>query len=66
MVPPRFHQSRCSFRSLPPEGARLALGRPGGGRMVPPRFHQSRCSFRSLLPEGARPASALCRRGPTP
>ena len=33
MVPPRFHQSLRSFRSLPPEGARPGLGtarRPAG------------------------------------
>ncbi|ARP93327.1 Asp-tRNA(Asn)/Glu-tRNA(Gln) amidotransferase subunit GatA [Bordetella genomosp. 13] len=48
-VPPR------SLRSLPPEGAASALGRPGGADGQPPR------SLRSLPPEGA--ASALGRPG---
>jgi hypothetical protein len=44
-----------SFASLPPEGAAVALGRPGGAGMAPT------LSFASLPPEGA--AVALGRPG---
>ena len=50
MRPPR------SLRSLPPEGAAGAFGRPGGAGMKPPR------SLRSLPPGGATALLGAARR----
>jgi hypothetical protein len=55
MLPPR---SLTACGSLPPEGAAVALGRPGGDGMLPPR---SLTACGSLPPEGA--AVALGRPG---